>query len=89
MLGLGTNPVTVTVTDAAGKATNREVTLTVEDETAPEITNCAGNRQVVAGSDGQAVLPDLTGEVGARDCNGPVTSRRHPRRGRRWTWGCT
>ena len=29
---------------------------------------------MVAGSDGQAVLPDLTGEVGARDCNGPVTS---------------
>lgn len=79
-LTLGTHTVTLTATDAAGNTATCTTTVTVVDETAPEIV-CPAPRQIVADANCQALLPDLTSSALATDCSGTVTVSQSPAAG--------
>lgn len=67
LVGLGPTVVTITVTDAALNTDTCQATITVEDQTAPSITQCAGPQVVNANGTCQGTIPDLTGSVLATD----------------------
>ncbi len=75
LVGLGATNVTLTVRDAASNAVTCVATLMVVDQTAPDITACATNRTVAADASCQYVIPDLTGEIVASDCNGTTVAQ--------------
>ncbi|HOZ46818.1 MAG TPA: choice-of-anchor Q domain-containing protein [Candidatus Hydrogenedentes bacterium] len=69
--------VTLTATDDEGLTDTCEVTVTVQDTTPPEITQCASNPGPLSlDSSCEVALPDLTGEVVATDnCGTPVITQ--------------
>ena len=68
----------VIITNAYGSATGGPAVLTVVDTTPPTILSCASNRNLSAGANCTATLPDLTGEVVAWDASGAVTVIQNP-----------
>lgn len=77
-LTIGQTLVTITVTDLSNNAATCEVTVTVEqgscvnvcgenDQQDPTITKCATDKTLLADSQCNAVVPDLTGEIAALD----------------------
>ncbi len=66
-VGPGEHVITVTVTDAPGNPASCTAALTVEDETAPEITTCPSDQELPMNAACQAVIPDLTVGVIASD----------------------
>jgi endonuclease/exonuclease/phosphatase family metal-dependent hydrolase len=68
----------VVVTNAGGSATGGPVALTVVDTIPPAISACASDRILAAGTNCQAVLPDLSGQVIAADASGAVTVTQNP-----------
>ena len=68
----------VVVTNAGGAITSGPAILAVVDTIAPAITTCASNGTFAAGSDCQAVLPDLAAQVAADDASGAVTVTQDP-----------
>jgi hypothetical protein len=80
VLAVGAYTVILTASDAAGNRASCTTTVTVVDETAPEIV-CPASIQVVAGADCQALMPDLTGSAQANDCGEAVTVSQSPAAG--------
>ncbi|KPJ64084.1 hypothetical protein AMK68_02335, partial [candidate division KD3-62 bacterium DG_56] len=78
IVGAGDHTVTITVTDASGNSATCAATVTVPDDTAPVITECAADRTLLADADCQVTLPDLTGQVVASDPCGPVSVSQEP-----------
>ncbi|MBW7864747.1 MAG: HYR domain-containing protein [Candidatus Hydrogenedentes bacterium] len=65
----GDTTVTITVADQAGNTDTCTATLTVQDVTPPEITQCAGDQAVGADALCQGTVPDLTaGVIATDDC---------------------
>ena len=52
--------------------------LVVVDSTPPMFTECPGTLELAAGTDCQAVLPDLGLQARTRDCAGPVSVAQDP-----------
>ncbi len=77
-LGLGTNLVTLTATDAYSDTTNLTVAVVVADVTPPTIVSLPGPQTVFAYGDCLAPAPDLRPQVTATDCSGPVTVSQTP-----------
>lgn len=85
----GPTVVTITVTDSSGNDTTCTFTVTVAvdecfcgDVTPPVIETCAGDREIPAGPQCSALVPDLTGEIVATDnCTGPPPGLVEPRAG--------
>src|SRR5206468_1342125 len=67
---IGTNTVTLTVTDIHGNSQTCTAAVTVTDNTPPTITTCATNQSAFANGLCQAPVPDFTTNVVASDCNG-------------------
>jgi probable HAF family extracellular repeat protein len=65
-LPLGTNVVTLTVTDACGTSSSADVTVTVAD-TIPPTGSCPSGVNAVAGVDCQATVPNLVSQIVASD----------------------
>lgn len=78
-VGLGPHIVTMTATDAANNSSTCDAVVTVEDQTPPDITQCASSQTVAADANCQAAIPDLTGQVVATEaCSPPVTVTQSP-----------
>src|SRR5206468_453788 len=75
LVGLGTNTITVTATDAAGNSATCTASFTVIDNTPPRITTCAPDQSAFANDLCQAPLPEFTTIVVADDCNGSTPLR--------------
>src|SRR4029077_18865329 len=67
LVGLGTNTVTITATDAAGNFNTCTASFIVRDTTAPTITTCATNLIGSANASCQAAVPSFTNAVVASD----------------------
>lgn len=79
LVGIGPHTVTFTATDAVGNSSTCDAVVTVEDQTSPEITQCAAGQTLSADANCQAAIPDLTGDVIATDvCSPPVTITQSP-----------
>jgi len=64
---VGDHPIQVTVTDLAGNVGSATIMLHVVDKTMPEIVSTRGSLTVAAGSDCQAIVPNVLGDVVASD----------------------
>ncbi len=80
-VGAGAHTITVTVRDAAGNTASCSTTLTVIDTAPPTIAACASNKTITADASGQAVVPNLTGEVSASDNCAVVSITQSPAAG--------
>jgi hypothetical protein len=79
LVGLGATTVTLTVTDDAGNSRTCTATTTVVDDTPPAVVECPADRTLEANPEGQALVPDLTGEVIANDnCDATLTITQSP-----------
>jgi probable HAF family extracellular repeat protein len=67
LVGLGSHPVTITVTDASGNSSTCTVPFTVVDTTPPVILHTPGPINLSAGVDCQAQVPDVLANVTATD----------------------
>lgn len=67
IVGIGPHTVTFTATDFVGNSSTCDAVVHVEDQTAPDITTCAGSQTIAANASCQAAIPDLTGSVVADD----------------------
>jgi gliding motility-associated-like protein len=73
-LAIGANTITLTATDANGNSSNCTFTITVEDNTAPTITNCPANQNLTITANCDAALPDFTTTLNVTDnCAAPGT----------------
>ena len=88
-VALGTNTITFLVCDAASNSVNCTSDLIVVDQTAPDLVACATNRLIAANASCMAALPDLTGNVSATDCNGPLVITQTPAVGTLVSTGAT
>src|SRR5439155_796147 len=80
--GLGSHPITATVTDEAGNSSTCVVGFTVNDTTLPVITTCAANQSVNANGSCAALVPSFTSGVVATDnCDSSVTITQSPAAG--------
>jgi len=70
-LGLGSHSIVLTVTDSQGATNQATVTVTVVDRTPPTVT-CPEALIVSAGTDAQAVVPNILGGVTATDSCTPT-----------------
>ncbi len=77
-IGLGTTPVLLTATDAAGNFTTCSTSITVVDQTGPSISLCAANQNLTANSSCQALVPSMTAQVIATDSCSGVTVTQSP-----------
>ncbi len=78
----GTTSVTLTVTDDAGNSSGKSFNVTVEDNTAPEITSNHPEQTLDANENCQAALPDYTGDVTATDnCDTDLSVTQTPEAG--------
>src|SRR5204862_382204 len=69
LLGLGTNTITVTATDAAGNSASCTTSFVVTDNTAPTVI-CAATPSAFADANCQAAVPNVLGGVSVSDnCN--------------------
>jgi hypothetical protein len=73
LVGVGTHPVIITVTDAALNAAVCSTTFTVSDVTAPTIA-CGSSVTLTAGNNDQAIVPDLTTTLTVADNVTPLAS---------------
>ena len=74
VLPLGTNLVSLTGFDTLGNVTNGTISVVVVETTPPVITQCVPAQTLVPGISFTAVLPDLTGLLGASDnCSASLT----------------
>src|SRR5262249_39270750 len=64
---LGMTLVTYTATDVHGRMKTCSLTVTVSDDDAPSITQCASDQTASADANCQAAVPDFTGGVTASD----------------------
>jgi|GEM_PF-1335893 len=71
---IGTTAVTCIATDSAGAQSTCPFTVTVNDNEAPKITQCAANRSLSTNAGSQLALPDLTNEIVASDNFTPPAS---------------
>jgi hypothetical protein len=75
----GGTVVTITVTDDATNFASCDVTLFADDVTPPTITACAPDQDVIADTNCEALVPDLTGAVTAADnCDTDLTISQDP-----------
>jgi formylglycine-generating enzyme required for sulfatase activity len=76
---LGAHQVTISAADGSGNIAQCVAVLTVADTTGPNITVCASNQTIAAGSNCQGLVPDFTlGVVAADSCGGSVTVSQSP-----------
>ncbi len=73
-VGLGTTPVTITVTDGAGNFATCATSVLVVDVTPPSLT-CGPAQTVSADASCLGSVPDVTGSATASDCNGVSLSQ--------------
>src|SRR5207248_3563935 len=66
LVGLGTNTITVTATDAAGNSATCTTSFTVSDTTVPTVS-CSAEPDASADGNCQAVVPNVLGGVTASD----------------------
>jgi hypothetical protein len=78
LVGLGTNTVTITATDAAGNLNTCMASFIVRDSTAPSITTCATNISASANASCQAAVPNFTNAVVAADNCSATTVTQSP-----------
>ncbi len=82
IVGAGTTEVTITATDDAGNYSTCTANFTVNDTTAPVITQCAGDQIENADAQCEAVMPDFTSAVIATDdCDATPTVTQSPTAG--------
>lgn len=81
LVGIGSQTVTITVTDLAGNQATCNTILTVVDVTAPVITTCAPTLTAPLGSNRKGVVPDFTTQVQATDNSGTFTVTQSPTAG--------
>src|SRR5206468_4501183 len=62
LVGLGTNTITVTATDAAGNSATCTTSFVVTDNTAPTVV-CSATPSAIADANCQAAVPDVLGGV--------------------------
>jgi len=78
-LGLGSTTLTLTATDGSGNMATCTINLSVTDQTAPTITNCPNNQNVLRNASCEAVLPNYTGFPTTGDnCPGAITVTQMP-----------
>ncbi|HLP95794.1 MAG TPA: HYR domain-containing protein [Saprospiraceae bacterium] len=65
--GVGTQVITMTVTDISGNTATCAFNVQKTDNTNPVITQCPANRNIYLNADCQVVIPNLTAEVSATD----------------------
>jgi hypothetical protein len=70
--------VTLSVTDDAGNVSTCNTMVTVIDNTAPTIDECAENKSAIVTDGCSAAVPDFTAEVDASDVCGDVTITQDP-----------
>lgn len=74
--GVGTQVVTMTVTDISGNTASCAFNVQKTDNTNPVITQCPANRNIYLNADCQVVIPDLRAEVSATDnCSATTASQ--------------
>src|SRR5213076_3218271 len=73
LVGLGTNTITVTATDAAGNSATCASAFVVTDNTAPTVV-CSATPSAFADANCQATVPDVLGGVTASDNCSPTNS---------------
>lgn len=82
LVGLGSHPITVTVTDASGNSSRCSVSFTVADTTPPVIKSVPGPLTVSADANCHGVVPNVLGGVLATDnCSAQVTLAQSPAAG--------
>lgn len=87
---VGTTSVTWTVTDDSENEAAAAQVVTVIDNEAPVITVCASDQTVEADGNGEALVPDLTGEITANDnCDANLAITQSPEAGTTITQGVT
>ena len=74
---VGSNTVTLTVTDSEGNSSTCTATVTIEDNVAPTIT-CPGNQSRLVDANCNYVLEDLTGLVSTSDNCSTVSVSQNP-----------
>src|SRR5213078_381070 len=73
LVGVGTNTITVTATDAAGNSATCATSFVVTDNTAPTVI-CSATPSAFADANCQATVPDVLGGVTASDNCSPTNS---------------
>src|SRR5205814_8096998 len=73
LVGLGTNTITVTATDAAGNSATCTTSFVVTDNTAPTVV-CSATPSASADANCQAAVPDVLGGVSVSDSCSPTNS---------------
>src|SRR5205823_3646395 len=73
LVGLGTNTITVTATDAAGNSATCTTSFVVTDNTAPTVI-CSATPSAFADANCQATVPDVLGGVTASDNCSPTNA---------------
>src|SRR5205814_1531071 len=66
LVGLGTNTITVTATDAAGNSATCTTSFVVTDNTAPTVV-CSATPSACANANCQAAVPNVLGGVSVSD----------------------
>src|SRR5439155_8994462 len=66
LVGLGTNTITVTATDAAGNSATCTTSFVVTDNTAPTVV-CSATPSAFADANCQAAVPNVLGGVSVSD----------------------
>jgi hypothetical protein len=72
LVGLGSHPIIVTVTDASGNSTNGSLFFSVVDTTPPTIVSVPGPITASADANCQAAVPNVLGSVFATDSCTPA-----------------
>src|SRR5438477_4106824 len=73
LVGLGTNTITVTATDAAGNSATCTTTFTVTDNTAPTVL-CSPGASAFADANCQAAVPNVVGGESVSDSCSPTNA---------------
>src|SRR5258706_13467972 len=72
----GQHTVTLSVTDQSNNVAQCSATVTIADTSPPAIVACATNRYINTGTNQQALIPDLTGQVSvSNQCNAAVITQ--------------